>query len=70
MNPLPDTFNNPQLWPLLLFAILPALLYFIDRRRARRIDWPALRFFLLPKPNSIEGGKHCTPIRKLSSNAV
>ncbi|MEC7922350.1 MAG: BatA domain-containing protein, partial [Planctomycetota bacterium] len=46
MNPLPDTFNNPQLWPLLLFAILPALLYFIDRRRARRIDWPALRFFL------------------------
>ncbi len=46
MNPLPDTFNNPQLWPLLLFAILPALLYLIDRRRARRIDWPALRFFL------------------------
>ena len=46
MNPLPDTFNNPQLWPLLLFAILPALLYFIDRRRAQRIDWPALRFFL------------------------
>ena len=46
MNPLPDTFNNAQLWPLLLFAILPALLYFIDRRRAQRIDWPALRFFL------------------------
>lgn len=46
MNPLPDTFNNPQLWPLLLFALLPALLYFIDRRRARRLDWPALRFFL------------------------
>lgn len=47
MNPLPDTFSNPQLWPLLLFAILPALLYFIDRRRARRLDWPALRFFLI-----------------------
>ena len=46
MNPLPDTFHNPQLWPLLIFAFLPTLLYFIDRRRARRMDWPALRFFL------------------------
>ena len=46
MNPLPDTFHNPHLWPLLIFALLPALLYFIDRRRARRMDWPALRFFL------------------------
>ena len=42
MNPLPDTFHNPQLWPLLIFAFLPTLLYFIDRRRARRMDWPAL----------------------------
>ena len=46
MNPLPDTFHNPQLWPLLIFAFLPTLLYFIDRRRARRMDWPALQFFL------------------------
>lgn len=46
MNPVPDTFHNPYLWPLLLFALLPALLYIIDRRRARRMDWPALRFFI------------------------
>ena len=46
MNPLPDTFHNPYLWPLLLFALLPTLLYLVDRRRARRMDWPALRFFL------------------------
>lgn len=46
MSPLPDTFHNPYLWPLLLFALLPTLLYIIDRRKARRMDWPALRFFL------------------------
>ncbi|MCH2364477.1 MAG: BatA domain-containing protein, partial [Planctomycetes bacterium] len=46
MNPLPDTFHNPYLWPLLLFALLPTVLYLVDRRRARRLDWPALRFFL------------------------
>jgi len=40
------SFVNPRLWPLLLVAALPLVLHLLDRRRARRVDWPAVRFFL------------------------
>ena len=46
MSGLVDSFINPELWPLLLLAVLPVVLYLLDRHRARRVDWPALRFFL------------------------
>lgn len=46
MSWLAASFGNAWLWPLLLAALLPWLLHLLDRRRARRVDWPAVRFFL------------------------
>jgi len=40
--------KNPHLLPLLLFALLPLLLHILDRRRARAVVWPAMRF-LVPR---------------------
>lgn len=39
--------RNPGLLPLLLLALLPILLHLLDRRRARQVDWPAMRFLVL-----------------------
>jgi hypothetical protein len=47
MSLFPDTFANPGLWPLGLLALLPVILHILDRRRARRLEWPAMRFFLV-----------------------
>jgi len=41
------SFQNSHLLPLLLVALLPLILHLIDRRRARIVDWPALRFIVL-----------------------
>ena len=43
---MPDDFRNPALWPLLLLAVLPIVLHLLDRRRARLVEWPAMRFLL------------------------
>jgi hypothetical protein len=47
MRILPDHIANPTLIPILLAAFVPILLHFLDRRRARRVDWPAMRFLVL-----------------------
>ncbi|MBI4586077.1 MAG: BatA domain-containing protein [Planctomycetes bacterium] len=42
----PDTCRDPGLlWGLLLAAI-PLILYLLERRRARPVDWPAMQFLL------------------------
>ena len=46
MTVLPQAIENPYLLPLLLLAFLPLLLHLLDRRRARIVDWPAMRFFV------------------------
>jgi hypothetical protein len=39
-------FSNPQmLWGALL-ALIPLLLFILERRRAAAVEWPAMRFFL------------------------
>ncbi|MBI4606429.1 MAG: VWA domain-containing protein [Planctomycetes bacterium] len=48
MSPLPQGLENPFLAPLLLAAFLPLLLHILDRRRARAVAWPAMRF-LVPR---------------------
>ncbi len=48
MRLLPESIENPGLLPLLLLAFLPLLLHILDRRRARTVAWPAMRF-LAPK---------------------
>ena len=40
------SLQNSHLWPLLALALVPALLYWLERRRARRVEWPAIQFFL------------------------
>jgi hypothetical protein len=46
MSFIPQALENPLLLPLLLVVLLPLILHLIDRRRARRVDWPALRFLI------------------------
>jgi hypothetical protein len=48
MKLLPDGIRNVHLLPLLLVALLPLLLHLLDRRRARSVSWPAMRF-LIPR---------------------
>lgn len=48
MSLFPQAIENPFLLPLLLVVLLPLILHLIDRRRARQVDWPALRF-LIPR---------------------
>lgn len=38
--------ENTALLPLLILAFLPILLHILDRRRARTVVWPAIRFLL------------------------
>ena len=53
MSLLPDALANAHLWPLFLAALLPWILYLLDRRRARRVDWPAVRFFLVKRTSRV-----------------
>jgi hypothetical protein len=46
MSGWPDGVANPGLLPILLAAFLPVLLHILDRRRARVVDWPAVRFLI------------------------
>ena len=40
------SLQNSHLWPLLALALVPVFLYWLERRRARRVEWPAIQFFL------------------------
>jgi len=48
MSFFPQALENPLLLPFFLVVFLPLILHLMDRRRARRVDWPALRF-LIPR---------------------
>lgn len=43
---LPDGFGDPMLLWGVLLAGLPLVLFLLERRRARTIDWPAMQFLL------------------------
>ncbi len=43
---IPDTFGDPDVLLALVLAVLPIVLYLLERRRAPRVDWPAMRFLL------------------------
>ncbi|HVR74532.1 MAG TPA: BatA domain-containing protein [Planctomycetota bacterium] len=51
MSILPDGIGEPGLIWLLAAGFLPILLHILDRRRARVVDWPAMRF-LVPRDRS------------------
>lgn len=47
MRDLFDRIENPGLAPIVLVALVPIILAILDRRRARVVDWPAMRFLML-----------------------
>lgn len=47
MKALLESLERPGLAPLALLALVPIILAILDRRRARIVDWPAMRFLLL-----------------------
>ena len=46
MNAFGVSFENLRWLPLLLAALIPIILILLDRRRARRVEWPAMRFLV------------------------
>ena len=53
MAPIFDSIENLHLWPLGLLCLVPLLLYLLDRQRARHVDWPAVRFFLVRRSSRL-----------------
>jgi hypothetical protein len=47
MSFLPSGIENYHLLWLLAVAFLPIILHILDKRRARIVDWPAMRFLVL-----------------------
>ncbi|HLU49146.1 MAG TPA: vWA domain-containing protein, partial [Planctomycetota bacterium] len=47
MSAFPHEWLNLHLWPLLLLALVPLLIHWLDRRRAPTVDWPGIRFLLV-----------------------
>ena len=50
MSFLPSGVAHAWLLPLLLVAFLPIILHVLDRRRARVVDWPAMRLLVGKDP--------------------
>ncbi len=50
---MPTFVDHLHLLPLFAAALVPVVLYLLDRRRARVVDWPALRFLTKASPREL-----------------